>query len=245
MVLDGLDSTRWSPLEVVIVDNGSTDPSALALLDRTAHRVERAPIPFNFPRLCNRGAAAASGDVLVFLNNDMELRDPDWVEALVDQVVAEDVGPVGALLRYPDGTIQHCGMAIGPDGPVHPLRGIAMDRAPAGLALVPGERSAVTGACMAIRSEVFWRLGGFEPLLVQDYNDVDLCLRAWRAGYRVVYTPFTDLVHHESATRGSAVSPDTVADWLLMRSRWVDVFAMRDRWWPTGVAMATGRPQPI
>lgn len=243
-VIEGLEATRWQPLEIVIVDNDSTDPQALDILDRSPHRVERAPIPFNFPRLVNRGASVASGDVLVFLNNDIELTDPDWIEPLIELTQYADVGPVGALLNYPDGTIQHCGMAIGPDGPMHPLRGIQRDRAPAGLALVPGERTAVTAACMAIKSTVFWQLGGFEPLLAHDYNDVDLCLRAWQAGYRVCFTPFAEMVHHESVTRGTAVTPDTVGDWLLMRSRWAGQLDRPDRWWPSGIAMATGLPQP-
>jgi GT2 family glycosyltransferase len=202
----------------------------------------RADIDFNFARLVNRGAAAASGDVLIFLNNDVEVTDGDWVEALMEIAMESDVGPVGALLRYPDGRIQHCGIGIKDGVPVHVLRQQEPDRAPASLVRVPQDRTAVTAACMAIRAQTFWDLDGMESLLPQNYNDVDLCLRARAAGFRTVYTPFADLVHRESATRRDVPLPDIAADWLLFRTRWVHVLSVPDALWPEGFSLVDGRP---
>lgn len=229
-VLEGLATTTWPDLEVTIVDNGSTDPDAQSILAATHHRVERLPIGFNFPRLVNRGATASTGEILVFLNNDIEILDPRWLEPLVTLAAQAGSGPVGCLLTYPDETIQHCGMAIGPRGPEHPLRGVSKVVAPA-QAYAAGARTGVTGACLAIRADVFWALGGFDPLLKRDFNDIDLCLRAWEAGYRVWYTPDTELIHHESRSRGPATHPDTLGDWLIMRKRWADALSRPDKWW--------------
>jgi GT2 family glycosyltransferase len=241
-LLEGVAETRWRPLEVVLVDNRTTEPRARALLDRSGHRVVRADIDFNFARLVNRGAAAATGDVLIFLNNDVEVTDGDWVEALMDIAMEPDVGPVGALLRYPGGRIQHCGIGIADGVPVHVLRQQEPDQAPASLVRVPQDRTAVTAACMAIRAQTFWDLDGMESLLPQNYNDVDLCLRASAAGFRTVYTPFADLVHRESATRRDVPLPDIAADWLLFRTRWVHVLSGPDPLWPEGFSPVDGRP---
>jgi GT2 family glycosyltransferase len=237
-----MSETRWRPLEVVLVDNRTTEPRARELLERSGHRVVRADIDFNFARLVNRGAAAASGDVLIFLNNDVEVTDGDWVEALMEIAMEPDVGPVGALLRYPDGRIQHCGIGIKDGVPVHVLRQQEPGRAPASLVRVPQDRTAVTAACMAIRARTFWDLDGMESLLPQNYNDVDLCLRARAAGFRTVYTPFADLVHRESATRRDVPLPDIAADWLLFRTRWVHVLSAPDPLWPEGFSLVDGRP---
>jgi GT2 family glycosyltransferase len=229
--LEGLATTAWPDLEVVIVDNGSSDPEALEILGRTRHRVERVPIDFNFPRLVNRGAAVALGDVLVFLNNDVKIGRPDWLAPLTACVAGHSVGPVGCLLSYPDGRVQHCGMALSARGPTHPFRGALRSDVPA-TALASGERSGVTGACLAIRTDVFWKLGGFDPLLKRDFNDIDLCLRSWTDGYRVLFTRDTELIHFESLSRETGTHPDTVADWFVFRNRWADVLARPDRWWP-------------
>jgi GT2 family glycosyltransferase len=241
-LLEGIAETRWRPLEVVLVDNRTTEPRARALLERSGHRVVRADIDFNFARLVNRGAAAAAGEVLVFLNNDVEVTDADWLEALIDHALEPDVGPVGALLRYPDGRIQHCGIGIADGVPVHLLRQQEPDLAPATLVRVPQDRTAVTAACMAIRAKTFWDLDGMEALLPQNYNDVDLCLRAAAAGLRTVYTPFADLVHRESATRRDVPLPDIAADWLLFRTRWVHVLSRPDPLWPEGFSPVDGKP---
>jgi GT2 family glycosyltransferase len=94
---------------------------------------------------------------------------------------------------------------------------------------------------MAIRAQTFWGLDGMESLLPQNYNDVDLCLRAGAAGFRTVYTPFAELVHRESATRRDVPLPDIAADWLLFRTRWVHVLSRPDPLWPEGFSLVDGR----
>ncbi len=230
-IVAGVQATRWPDRELVLVDNGTTDPQAGRLLATVDARVERLAVPFNFPRLCNRGAHAARGDVVVMLNNDVELVDDRWLDPLVDALRDPGVGVAGALLTYPDGTLQHAGMAIVDGVPVHPLAG----RDPGSSDVAPwirsGDRTAVTAACLAIRRATLMRLGGFDPLLAHDYNDLDLCLRAWSAGYRVHLASETRLVHHESKSRGRGVDPQTVGDWLVVRARWRDVLASPDAHW--------------
>jgi len=230
-VVAGVHESRWPDRELVLVDNGTTDPDARRMLSSADANVQRLAVPFNFPRLCNRGVHAARGDVVVLLNNDVELVDDRWLEPLVDALRDPAVGIAGALLTYPDGTLQHAGMAVVGGVPVHPLAG----RDPGAPDVAPwirsGDRTAVTAACMALRRTTLRRLGGFDPLLAHDYNDFDLCLRAWSAGYRVHFETQARAVHHESKSRGRIVDPQTIGDWLVARARWRDVLASSDPHW--------------
>ncbi len=203
-----LHHTDYPALELLVVDNGSTNPGALALLDTLAAtprvQVLRRPGPFNFSALNNAAAQEASGDILVLLNNDTEMPDPAWLRELVRHAVRPDVGAVGARLLHRDGTLQHGGMVLGPKGrSMHVLRGAPRD-APGyeGQLAVPRDLSAVTGACLAIRREVWTRVGGMDEGLPVAWNDVDLCQRVRAAGLRVVWTPDSVLLHLEGATRG-------------------------------------------
>jgi len=226
-----LRHTDYPALELLVVDNGSTDPDALALLDILAMtprvRVLRRPGPFNFSALNNAAAQEASGDILVLLNNDTEMPDPAWLRELVRYAVRPDVGAVGARLLHKDGTLQHGGMVLGPKGrAVHVLRGAPRD-APGyeGQLAVPRDLSAVTGACLAIRREVWTRVGGMDESLPVAWNDVDLCQRVRAAGLRVVWTPDSVLLHLEGATRGedaadAASQARFLADAARYRSLW-------------------------
>ena len=203
-----LRHTDYPALDLLVVDNGSTNLDALALLDTLAAtprvRVLRRPGPFNFSALNNSAAQEAAGDVLVLLNNDIEMPDPAWLRELVRHAVRPDVGAVGARLLHRDGTLQHGGMVLGPKGrAVHVLRGAPRD-APGyeGQLAVPRDLSAVTAACLAIRREVWTRVGGMDEGLPVAWNDVDLCQRVRAAGLRVVWTPDSVLLHLEGATRG-------------------------------------------
>lgn len=210
----------WPRVEGVLVDNGTVDARARALLDRSCHRVVPAPIPFNFARLANRGAAVARGEFIVLLNNDVEARDDGWLTAMLDPFDDPDVGVVGALLRYPSGRVQHCGITLHGGVPRHEFLNEAIDGLPAAVGAEVRECEAVTAACMAVRADLWRDLGGMSTPLATNYNDVDLCLRARRAGSRVVCTPHVHLVHHESESRGVRSTPAVAADWLLFRSRW-------------------------
>ena len=211
--LRAVEATDHPSFRVVIVDNGSVDPATLALLRATRHTVLRAPGPFNFSRLNNDAVAAApDADYLVFLNDDTEARSPEWLRALEEHAQRPEVGAVGAKLLYPDGRVQHAGIALGIGGLAgHPHR---FERdAPDAVRDV----SAVTAACLMMRREEFAAVGGFDERLPVNSNDVDLCLRLRARRRLVVYTPDAVLTHHESATRGARAAPDDA--WLMTR-RW-------------------------
>jgi glycosyltransferase involved in cell wall biosynthesis len=199
--------TRWGCWELTVVDNGSTDPEALAYLEELGrrHRVIRDERPFNWSALNNAAARGVCGDHLLFMNNDMEVISDEWLEALLEHAQRPEVGAVGARLLYPDGTVQHAGVVLGVGGVAnHAFRAlVAEDPGYFGLAHVARDVSAVTGACLMTRREAFERQGGFDEQLGVAFNDIDYCLRLGRAGLRVVYTPFALLCHHESATRGT------------------------------------------
>ena len=216
-------TTESDRVELVLVDNGSTDLETLTLMERLESRPDIRLLhdarPFNWARLSNDGAGAARGEVLIFLNNDIEAQAEGWIAALRTQALRPDVAAVGARLLYPDGRLQHCGIAIGLNGAAgHPLSGLAPGRSGyLQMAHVTRECSAVTGACLATRSEVFEELEGFDESLGVDLNDVDFCLRGWVAGFRTVYEPAAELVHHESPSRGTAGG---VGDIVRFLDRW-------------------------
>jgi glycosyltransferase involved in cell wall biosynthesis len=201
--------TDYRPFEILIVDNGSTQEETFDFFSHVARagigRVLVMPGAFNYSRLNNRAARKADGEVLLFLNNDTEVDDPGWLTEMVSHVARADVGAVGARLWYPDGTLQHGGVILGLGG----IAGHAFPHVPRGhpgyynRALLQQDCSAVTGACLAVRKSVFVQLNGFdEQDLAVSFNDIDFCLRLTRRGYRVIWTPYANLIHHESATRG-------------------------------------------
>ena len=218
--------TSWPRWELILVDNGTTDREALALLDDLSrrHRVLRDARPFNWSALNNAAVPEARGEHLLFMNNDVEVVRADWMEALLEHGQRLEVGAVGARLLYPDGTVQHAGVVLG----IGAVAGHAFKHLPAdapGYALLGHavrDVSAVTGACMMTRREAFERVGGFDERLPVAYNDIDYCLKLRKAGYLVVYTPHATLIHHESATRGALDPPD---DQALMKARWNDDLA--------------------
>jgi GT2 family glycosyltransferase len=220
-------------VELVLIDNGSTDPETLTLLERLAASpnvlVLSDPRPFNWAALNNAGAAVARGDILVCLNNDIEAHRSGWLSALCAQALRPDVAAAGARLLYPDGRLQHCGLVVGLTGAAgHVLGGLAADE-PGYLhmATVARECSAVTGACLATRREVFELLGGFDESLGVDLNDVDYCLRAAAKGYRTIYEPAAELIHHESPSRGTAGG---VGDVVKFVDRWKGYISAGDRY---------------
>lgn len=205
--------TRYLHYEIVVIDNGSDDPACVAYLERQEREGRIARLrsegEFNFSALNNLAARRCGGEVLCFLNNDVEALTPGWLTELVSQALRPDVGAAGAKLLYPDGTVQHGGVLLGGGAPVdavagHLFHGLAReDPGYAERARQAQDLSAVTAACLATRREVFDEIGGFdERNLPVAFNDVDLCLRLRQAGYRIVWTPFAELRHHGSASRG-------------------------------------------
>ena len=209
-VVDDLRTrTDYPDLEIVIPDNGSTDRRVLDFYERcqgNRFRVERIEEPFNFSRMCNRGARLAQADVLLFLNNDIEVIEPGWLAEMVECLSFAATGIVGAKLLYPTGRIQHAGVIVGlGEAAGHWYVDDAADvPGPMGRLAVRQTIGAVTGACMLVTRACYDTVGGFdEAAFPIAYNDVDLCIRAKAVGFRTVWTPFATLYHHESATRGT------------------------------------------
>lgn len=203
------DQTRYSPFEIVIVDNRSTEKETLRFLQGLEQEpdttVVRDDDEFNFSRLVNRGAELARGDILAFLNNDVEAKESNWLSEMVSHALRPDVGAVGARLWYPDGRLQHGGVVLGLNGvashafhrfPPQPIA--RMNRT----FVLAQNTAAVTAACMVTRKTIFADLGGFDENLPGNFNDVDFCLRLRERGWLVVWTAYANLIHHESATRG-------------------------------------------
>jgi GT2 family glycosyltransferase len=216
-------TTAGADLELLLVDNGSVEPETLSLVDRLASdpdvTVMHDARPFNWAALNNAAVARARGDVLLFLNNDIEAGIAGWLEALTAQALRPDVAAVGARLLYPDRRVQHAGVVIGMGGAAgHVLAGLPEDQAGyLGMAVLTRECSAVTGACLCTRRSVFDELGGFDEELGLDMNDIDYCLRARARGRRVIYEPLAELIHHESPSRGTSGS---VANIRRFVDRW-------------------------
>jgi ADP-heptose:LPS heptosyltransferase/GT2 family glycosyltransferase len=182
---------------------------------------------FNWSRYNNRAVARATGRYLLFLNDDVEIIDPHWLDALLQQVQRPEVGVVGPLLLYPDRNIQHAGVVLGRAGRgLHAFRHLPQDDPGYfGLALTQRNVIGVTGACLLTRRSTFERLGGFEEAHPIINNDLDYCLRAWESGLLNVYTPHARLIHHELASRG-AIAEDYDAG--LFNRRWARAFALGD-----------------
>jgi GT2 family glycosyltransferase len=197
--------TDWPAYEVVIVDNDSSDPSTLRFLRETKHRVLRYEGPFNFSAICNFGVRESDGEWLLFLNNDTEFTESDWLAAMAEHVQRPEVGAVGAMLLFPSGLVQHAGVVFSEsDFATHAyLNFPAISMANGGHLHVIRNCSAVTAACMLVRRDLFETIGGFdEKNFAVSYNDVDFCIRLRQRGYSILYTPHARVIHHESASRG-------------------------------------------
>jgi GT2 family glycosyltransferase len=211
--LEGVMSTAYPRLDVIIVDNGSDDPETLdylAALETSQIQVMRHPGPFNYSTINNRAAREAKGQLLCLLNNDIEVTSPDWLSIMATQAIRDDVGAVGAQLLYPDGRIQHAGVVIGVGNAAgHAHRFVQpQEEGYFRRHMLPQFTSAVTGACLVVDRERFLAVGGLdERNFAVAYNDVDLCLRLNQSGWQSLYEPRAVLIHHESVSRGLDLDP--------------------------------------
>ncbi|MDP2407681.1 MAG: glycosyltransferase family 2 protein [Hydrogenophaga sp.] len=228
--------TRYKNYEIILMDNGSDDPAALAYFAEQAQadnfRVIRDDSPFCYSAINNLGAREARGEILVFLNNDIEIITHEWLDELVSQACRPGIGAVGARLLYPNGMLQHAGIVLGIGGWAgHSHKGFSsLALGYVGRASLISSFSAVTGACLAVQKQHFMTVGGFDEVHLRvACNDVDLCLKFTEIGLRNIYTPFASLFHHESATRGYEDTPEKMARFQqevrYMWSRWPALMA--------------------
>jgi GT2 family glycosyltransferase len=250
--LHGLfELTDYPDLEILIADNDSSQPETLALfaeMEERGVRIVACPGEFNYSKINNEVARHANGEVLLFLNNDVEMVEPGWLKAMVEHLSVPEIAAVGAKLLYPDGTLQHGGVVLGVLGVAAHVHVGAPADSPGyfGRLRLAQDVSCVTGACMAVRRSVFEELGGFEERLMVDFNDVDLCIRIREAGHRIIWTPRALLIHHESKSRGSAKENDNRRRLdhaaAYMRRRWGDLLD-RDPFWNPNLSLRSTEPQ--
>ncbi len=219
--------TSYPNFETILIDNDTGNPQALAIM--RAHPVTRLylPNPFNFSRANNLAANHATGEYLVFLNNDTEIIAARWLEQLLFYAEQSDVGAVGALLLHHNGAVQHAGVVLGVRGTAdHAMRGFsAKADGYVGSLSCAREVSAVTAACMMVRKSLFQEVGKFNEHFFTIYQDLDLCLRLRQRGLRIIWTPQASLLHHESISRQKYY--DTVDRYLLLDC-WQDVIERGD-----------------
>lgn len=233
------ENTSYPDLEVIVMDNESTDPEALRLMRDYPVRRVVFPNPFNFSRANNEGASAATGQLLVFLNNDTEVITPDWLQHLAYYAEQPDIGAAGAVLLYEDRTVQHAGVVLGMRGTAdHLMRKFPVDADGYGGSLACArEVTAVTGACLMTRRELFLELGGFNPHFFTAYQDLDLCLRIRAHGLRIICTPQARLLHQEYTSRRSYYD---MVDRMLLLDQWEEVIERGDPYYNRNLDLERG-----
>jgi GT2 family glycosyltransferase len=219
-VIQRTDYPHWEL--ILVADRAGLQPSTLDALRGSRHRLVsyEAEGPFNFSRKVNLGVAHSQGAHVVLFNDDLEVISREWLSAMLEYSQESSIGAVGARLIYPDGRLQHVGMVLGVNGiaahAFHQHPGSSPGYASGTVSV--RNYSAVTAACLMSRRAVYDEVGGFDEAFPIDFNDVDYCLRVRHAGYRIVYTPYAELYHHESASFGTRTQdPAGVEE---MRRRW-------------------------
>ena len=240
-------------LAITVVDNGSREAATERLLAQWGQRLgERWRVlndaePFNWSRLNNRAALASRAELLLFLNNDIEARQSGWLAAMARQALRPAIGCVGAVLTYPDGSLQHAGVVVGMHGGAdHAYRQLSLDHGMhRGRSRFLSNWGAVTGACLMVRSELFQALGGFDEGLPVEFNDIEFCLRLGALGYRHVVVPEAVLLHRESQSRPAEASATAAPALEWLRRRWRSRLADTGPWWPQACSPHHGDGRPL
>lgn len=224
-----LEKTAYNNYEIIIVDNGSVEEETNDLFSKQPQdkvRIVQDDSPFNYSRLNNFAVEQSHGDVICLMNNDIEVITHDWLEEMLSFAMQSDVGCVGARLWYPDGRLQHGGVILGIGGVAgHAHKYISKGQCGYfGRAVLHQALSAVTAACLVIRRSVWQEVKGLDESFAVAFNDIDFCLRVSEMGYRNVWTPYAEMIHHESVSRGHEDNPEKIARFNAEAQR------MRDRW---------------
>jgi len=246
-VMSIINRSTYKNIDILIVENGSVETGTFKLYDELGKweniRVIEWKRPFNYSAINNFAVSYAKTEVILFLNNDTEVINPDWLERMLEHVLRGKVGAVGAKLYFDNDEIQHAGVVIGLGGVAgHPYRYFPkyssgyMNRLK-----VIHNLSAVTGASLMTKRSVFEQVGGFDEKLAFAFNDIDLCLKMREEGYLVVWTPYAELYHHESKTRGYEDTPDKQERFRheieYFRSKWKHVLEKGDPYYNPNLAL--------
>ena len=240
---------KYKNFEVIVIDNGSTEDSIFKLFDEYSKKdnfsVLTLDMPFNYSKLNNEAAKIAKGNLLLFLNNDIEVISENWLEEMAGQAIRQHIGAVGVKLLYPNNTIQHCGIVIGFGG----VAGNAYSGTPkeedgyASRLKINYNYSAVTAACLMLRKDLFFEISGFTEELAVAFNDVDLCLKLLEKNYFNLCMPKIELYHHESLSRGSDSTPENIDRFIkeqnYMKDRWKK-WIMRDPFYNPNFRLTDG-----
>lgn len=235
-----LERSTYDNYEIIVVENNSVSEEIFIyykqIQENLAIRVIHYEGDFNYSRINNFGVSQARGEYVLLLNNDTSVITPDWIEELLMYAQRKDVGAVGAKLYYEDRTIQHAGVVLGLGA--HRTAGHSHYRVDhqnlgyMGRLCYAQNVMAVTGACLMMRKSLYQELGGLDVRFTVALNDVDLCIRAWRTGRVNVFTPFAELYHYESASRGTDLVGENAGRYekeaALFRERWKDLLAQGD-----------------
>ncbi|WP_409574582.1 glycosyltransferase family 2 protein [Thalassotalea sp. PS06] len=212
-----LEKTTYKNYEILLIDNNSDDEVALSYFDDISNHPQvtllKYPFPFNYSAINNFAAGYANGEIIGLINNDVEVINGDWLTQMVSHAVRDEIGCVGAKLYYSNDTIQHAGVICGIGGVAgHSHKYFERDDPGYFSRLNLNQNlSAVTAACMLVKKPIFEQVGGLnEHDLTVAFNDVDFCLKVKRAGYRNLWTPYAELYHHESISRGAEDSPEKI-----------------------------------
>lgn len=240
------EKSTYDNLEIVLVDGYDVPDQTLENVQFQAAQyghplvLVRCREPFNFSHRINQGVAHASGELVLFLNDDVEVLTPDWLESMLAFAQQPEIGAVGAKLFFPTGRLQHVGVWILGGNPGHPFYNADGDHPGYGLSNVLNRNAlAVTGACLLVRRSVYDAVGGLDEAFPSNYNDVDFCLKIHQQGYRNVFTPYAQLLHYESASRCGEVAPEEQA---LFRDRWLTYLTeiQADPYWNPNVFAVDG-----
>lgn len=252
LCLSSIDKkSTYRNFEVLVVENNSNHPETFEYYEKMTQKYSFVRLltwkeGFNFSAINNFAAAQANGEYFLFLNNDVEVLTPNWIQEMLMLCQQKDVGAAGAKLFYPDDTIQHAGVVIGLGG----IAGHIFCRASGsadgymGRLVSVQEYSAVTAACMLVKKEDFLLVDGFDPEFVVAFNDIDFCMKLGQHKKKVVFTPYAQLYHYESKSRGMEDTPEKQLrfkkETLLFEKKWEKELAKGDPYYSPNLSVTEG-----